>query len=104
MTQKLIDLGLRRGRLIERIARQRDDLDAQLQPVRKALHTVDRVVDGVRSGVDFIRQRPAIVIAASTLFMLLKPRRIWRWTQRSVIVWRTWRSLKAHFAMQPPSR
>ena len=70
MAQRLIEIGIRRGRLIERIASQRELLGQQMQPVRSALHTADRGVAGLRAGIDYLRQHTAIVLAAAALAWL----------------------------------
>ena len=94
MTQQLIDIAVRRGRLIERIAGQRALLGQQLQPIRSALHTTDQGIAGVRAGVNFVRQRPGLVAAAVALLVILKPRRVLRWGQRGFVAWRTWRTIR----------
>ena len=98
MDQRLIDIGIRRGRLIERIARQRALLGEQLQPVRSVLDATDRSIAGVRSGIAYLRQHPTIIVAAVALLVVLKPRRVWRWAQRGFVVWRTWRALRSQLA------
>lgn len=95
MNQQLIDIGVRRGRLIERIASQRIQLGQQLQPVADALNVVDRRIASVRSGIGYLRQHPGIVVAAVALLAIVKPRRAWRWAKRGLIAWQTWRSLSA---------
>jgi uncharacterized protein YjiS (DUF1127 family) len=98
MTQQLIDLGIRRGRLIERIASQRALLGQQLQPVRNVLAATDRGVAGVRAGIEFLRQHPGLIVVAVALLAILKPRRTWRWAQRGFIAWRTWRAARNQLA------
>lgn len=98
MNQRLIDIGIRRGRLIERIASQRALLGEQLQPVRSVLNATDRGIAGVRSGIAYLRQHPGIVIATVALLVILKPRRAWRWAQRGFVVWRTWRMVRDQLA------
>lgn len=98
MARRLIEIGIRRGRLIERIASQRQLLGQQMQPVRSALHGADRGVAGLRAGVDYVRQHAAIVLAAAALFVILKPRRSWRWAQRGFLAWRAWRAVRRQLA------
>lgn len=99
MDQRLIDIGIRRGRLIERIARQRALLGEQLQPVRGVLDATDRGIARVRTGVDYLRQRPELVVAAIALLIILKPRRVWRWAKRGFVAWRTWRAVRGQLAV-----
>lgn len=99
MARRLIEIGVRRGRLIERIARQRELLSQQMQPVRSALHGADRGIAGLRAGVDYVRQHFALVLAAAALLTILTPRRSWRWAQRGFLAWRTWRAVRRQLAM-----
>lgn len=99
MAQRLIEIGIRRGRLIERIASQRTLLGEQLAPVRSALHGADRGIAGLRAGIDYIRQHTTIVLAAAALLTIVTPRRSWRWAQRGFLVWRTWRAVRRQLAM-----
>lgn len=98
MNERLIANGIRRGRLLERIAAQRRELAEELQPLGAALQATDRGLSRLRSGVDYVRAHPATFAAAFAILLLLKPRRVWRWTQRGIIAWRTWRVLRAQFA------
>jgi hypothetical protein len=91
---ELIEIGIRRGRLQERIARQRAELGGQLRPLRDALASTDRAVALVDAGVAGIRRHPSLVLAAFVVLALLKPRRVWRWGRRAFFVWRTWRVLR----------
>ncbi|MQY51842.1 hypothetical protein HCX48_04180 [Rhodocyclus tenuis] len=91
----LIDIGVRRGRLLERIARQRADLGAQLAPVRDGLRTTDRALTWVRLIADGVRRHPAVVAAAVAVFVVLKPVRLWRWGRRALFAWRAWRALRS---------
>ena len=50
MNRQLNELHLRRGRLLERIAAQRADLERDLRPVRASLSRVDRVIGRHRFG------------------------------------------------------
>ncbi len=94
MTNRMLEIGIRRGRLLERIAIQRAELGRQMQPVAAALATSDRIVAGTRRGFAYLKQHPGIVVAAVALLVALKPKRAWRWAQRGFFVWRTWRSLR----------
>jgi hypothetical protein len=98
MNQKLIDIAIRRGRLIERIANQRVILARDVQPICSALQTTDHVITRVRAATGFLKKHPALVLAAVALFAALKPRGTWRWARRSFLAWRTWRTLRDQFA------
>lgn len=98
MNDRLIDVGVRRGRLLERIASQRAAIGKDLVPVRDALRAGDRAVGVLRSGVNAVRRHPALVVAGVALFVALKPRRLWRWGRRAFVVWRSWRFLRQRLA------
>lgn len=98
MSQELIDIAIRRGRLIERIAYQRAALGSEVQPICGALQTADRTIARVRTVTAYLKQHPGIVLVAVALLAALKPRRAWRWARRGFVVWRTWRTLQERFA------
>lgn len=99
MSRRLIELHLRRGRLLERIAHQRASLAREVPPVRAALSTADRLVAGVRAGVVFVKHHPSIVTLVVATLVVLKPGRIGRWTRRAYFAWKTWRTLRKTFPM-----
>lgn len=93
MQTRLIELHHQRGRLVERIASQRRALTQQLVPLQKTFNVTDRVSRLVQSGKALMQRYPLWVVAAVAAVVLLKPRTLWRWTQRSLLAWRTWRSI-----------
>lgn len=95
MQQRLIELQLQRGRLIERIATQRNALSRQLTPLDRVFNVGDRISFVVRQGWAFLLQHPLVLAAAAGGIVLFKPRSLLRWTQRGVRVWRTWRTVRA---------
>ncbi len=88
MNHQLIELHLRRGRLLERIAAQRADLAQQAQPVRVALFTTDRALAHVQAGIDYVKRHPSIAAIAVAALFFMKAGRLWRWTKRSFVAWR----------------
>jgi hypothetical protein len=94
MNHRLNDLHLRRGRLLERIANQRATLTQEVQPVRSALFTADRLLDIVYVGVDHVKRHPGLAALAVAAFFIARPRRIWRWSKRAFFVWQTWRAVR----------
>lgn len=97
MQQRINELHLRRGRLLERIAGQRATLTKDLRPVVAALDTTDRLLAHLRAGSDYFRQRPGIVVLAAAAFVAVKPSRVWRWTRRGLFAWQSWRRLRGYF-------
>jgi hypothetical protein len=94
VNQELIDLAVERGRLLERIDSQRHLLAQQLQPLGEALGTADRVVTGVRQCGDYLKRHPEWVATGVAVLVILRPSRIWRWSSRAFLAWRTWRMLR----------
>jgi hypothetical protein len=81
--------------LLERISMQRQLLEQQLQPVGDTLHSVDRALAAVRKWTRLSRSstrkwsRRCVAV-----LVVLKPSRLWRWTKRGFLAWRTWRMLR----------
>lgn len=98
MNQTLIDLAVQRGRLIERITSQRQQLGQDLLPIAQALQTTDHAIAVLRDGVDYLQKRPALVAAAVGLITILRPQRVWRWSKRGFVVWRAWRVARQELA------
>jgi len=98
MNPALIDIGIRRGRLLERIAHQRAALGRDVQPVCDVLQAVDHGIARVRTVSGFLKRHPGLVLAAVALLVVLKPRRAWRLAKRGFVVWRLWRTLREQFA------
>ncbi len=98
MQERLIELHQQRGRLLERIAVQRNTLSRQLAPLQGVLNIGDRVSDRaarlVQDGKGFVQRHPLAIAAAVAAVVVLKPRTVLRWTRRGLSVWRTWRSVQ----------
>ena len=94
MNQRLNDLHLRRGRLLERIANQRATLSFELAPVSARLETADRLLARVQAAVDYVKTHPAVVALAFAALAITKPRRTLRWSRRLYAVWQTWLVLR----------
>ncbi|MDR1935868.1 MAG: YqjK-like family protein [Candidatus Accumulibacter sp.] len=95
MKRRLDELLLQRGRLIERIAGQREALRRDSKPVARALGKADLAVAGVRSGVDYLGRH---VLAASTVagvLLIFKGRTTLRWAGRAFSLWKSWRALRS---------
>lgn len=94
MNQELIDLAIKRGRLLERIDSERRLLRQQLQPVADVMRTTDRALAAVRRVGAFVRQHPEVVTGVVVVVVVMKPNRVWRWSKRGFFVWRTWRLVR----------
>jgi len=84
---EMMQIRLRRARLIERSEAQRRDLSAQLELWQAPLALADRSIAAGR----YLRRHPSIVAAAVALLVLLKPGRAFAWARRGFVLWRTWR-------------
>ena len=94
MQQRINDLHLRRGRLLERIAGQRSTLTQDLRPFLAPLGTTDRLLARLRAGTDYLKRRPGILVLAGAVLVAAKPSRVWRWTRRGLFAWQSWRALR----------
>lgn len=104
MQQRLIELQLQRGRLLERIAHQRERLGEQAEPVTRILQLGDRVADIASECKRTAMENPLTMAALAGLVLLVRPRAAMRWAQRGFIAWRSWNTLRGVFAryMTPP--
>ena len=91
MNRQLDDLLLRRGRLIERIAGQREALRNDFVPVSVVLGKADSAVAGVRSFVDTIRRHPVVTSVLAATLLIFKGKTVLRWAGRGFSLWQTWR-------------
>ena len=94
MNQELIELAIKRGRLIERISNQRQLLARELQPLSDALQTADRATATVRTGTTYVKQHPEIVALGIAVLIVVKPARVWRWSKRGYFAWRAFGTLR----------
>ena len=84
MNERLIKLAERRATLIARAESQRDVLPRATVPLRTPLALADRGL----AGIHYLRQHPEWLAGTAVLALLLKPRRIFKWTRNGWLVWR----------------
>ncbi len=94
MQQRLTELLLERARLQERIAAQRDTLALRTQPLARSLQFGDWLARWWLRCRQFAVEHPLAVAGAVGVIVVLRPAGAWRWTQRGLLVWRTWTSLR----------
>jgi len=98
MSKRLIELQRQRGQLTERIAQQRATLVREAAPLRAACDSTDRVLatvrDTLRRASQLVQRHPAATAGLVAALIALKPRRVVRWLGRTIVVWRSWRSLR----------
>jgi hypothetical protein len=89
MNLRLAAIEVKRARLIERAARQREDLAQTLQLLSPPLAFADRCIAAVR----FVVAHPPLVAGAAFVFALLRPRLAFRWARRAWGMWQGYRWL-----------
>jgi hypothetical protein len=94
MTPRIDELFLRRGRLIERIAGQREALRRDFEPVTAALGKVDFAIAGVHLGTEYVRRHTLIVSAVAGVFLIFKGKAALRWAGWAFSLWKSWRALE----------
>jgi hypothetical protein len=95
MSRRLDDLLLRRGRLIERIAGQREALRRDAAPVARALGRVDLLIAGVRTGAGYLGQHALAVSLIAALLLLFKRKATLRWVGRAFSLWKSWHAVRS---------
>ena len=90
MSEQLIKLAERRATLIARAENQRDTLAHASVPLQAPLALADRGL----AGIHYLRQHPEWLAGTAALVLLLKPRRIFKWSQRGWLAWRFARGLR----------
>jgi len=94
MQARLTELQQQRGRLLERIALQRQLVALEMEPIGRALQVGDRISGLVGECKLFLLQHPLAVAAAVVAVVVLRPVRAWRWAGRGLVAWRTWNTLR----------
>jgi hypothetical protein len=94
MNPRLVDLYQQQGRLLERIATQRQALAVQMVPVQRAVHGADAALQSLQRSVSYLRSHPLVVATAVAALVIFKPRRVWVWSRRVFFVWRRWRGMQ----------
>ena len=90
----VIDIMVKRERLLARCAAQRDELSSLAVQFATPLKVADRAV----AAVDFLRRHPLVLVVAGAFFAAVERRRSWTWVKRGFVVWRSYRALRdTHF-------
>lgn len=90
MNKKLAHLAKRRQLLIEQAAIQRSALARNVEPLSKPLAMMDRGLTIAR----YVKQHPALSIAASALFGLFRHTRAGRWLKSGLALFHMTRNLR----------
>jgi hypothetical protein len=98
--RRLDQIHVRRERLLARAAAQRDELALLLAPLKGPLGLADRGI----AAAQYARAHPGLVVIASAIFVVLSPKRAFRWARRAFGVWRGYRwAARALNALAPSS-
>ena len=85
--RRLDQIHVRRERLLARSAAQRDELALLLAPLKGPLAVADRGI----AVAQYARAHPGLVAIAAAIFVVLSPKRAFRWARRAFAVWRGYR-------------
>ena len=83
MNVRLIELAERRAALVGKAATQRAELSQAFAPWRGPLALLDQ---GLRV-MDYLKRHPALLIGATLITMVLRPRRSARRVRRGWLLW-----------------
>jgi hypothetical protein len=87
VNQRLVAIEAKRARLIERAAREREDVAQTLQSWSQPLGFIDRCLGALR----YVISSPLLVAGALLVFALVRPLRTLNWAQR---VWGLWQGYR----------
>ena len=89
MNTRLTVIEAKRARLIERAAREREDVAQTLQSWSQPLGFIDRCLGALR----YVISRPPLVAGAMLVFALVRPLRTLKWARRAFGLWQGYRWL-----------
>lgn len=87
MTARLTELALRKQRLQHQSAMLRAHCARQVAGLRP----VFGFIDGVDRGTTWLRRYPYLSVTVLAALLVSRPKAVWRWLRRGVIVWQFWR-------------
>ena len=86
-----LELALKKQRLQFKSAALRSELGGRVMVFAPLLDIGDKVHDGAL----WLRRHPEVVFGAGVALLVARPRVVFRWTRRSVVVWQAWGRLRA---------
>lgn len=81
-----VELALRKQRLQLRSAALRDELAGHAAAFAPLFAAGDKVCAGAR----WLRRNPAATVAVGVALVVARPRAVFRWLRRGVVVWQAW--------------
>lgn len=85
---------VQRGRLLERIAQQRNTLTSSIAPITYGLQAADQILDGANKTRRWATENPLIAGAGLLALMIWRPKGIVRLAKNSAVGWRAWRLIR----------
>jgi hypothetical protein len=94
VNRRLVAIWDKRARLLERAAREREDVERTLELWSQPLDFVDRCLGAIR----YVMARPPLIAGAVLVLALVRPLRTLRWAQRAFALWQGYRWLTRKLA------
>jgi hypothetical protein len=95
VSDRLLQIRLRRERLIAKAAAQRESLAHDVDALSPVIGVVDRGI----AGAMWLREHPAVLLVAGGVMLVLRPRRTLRWSFRAFSLWQGYRQLTARLGV-----
>lgn len=100
MNSRAVELALKKQRLQISGTQLRDEFSRHGAAFAPLFAGADHMVDGVR----WLRAHPQLPVALAVGFLLVRPRRLLRWSRRAFIGWQAWRRLRGWLEDRPDPR
>jgi hypothetical protein len=94
MSTRLEEIRSRRAQLVQRAARQRDDIARTLQSLSLPVAVIDRSI----ALWAYLKSRPALLAVSVILVLALRPRRTFKLIPAALALWQVYRRLSARLA------
>ena len=97
MNRRLDKLLLQRGRLIERIAGQRETIARDFAPIGETLGKIDPAAALLSATLAFLRRHALGASVTAGLLLIFRGKTALPWARRAFSLWRSWRALRRFF-------
>lgn len=85
-----LELALRKQRLILKSAALRVAIAEDALPLGPLFNGADKIV----AAIHWVQSRPQAVLAAVAALAVIRPRLLWRWGRRTVVLWKVWQKVR----------